>query len=130
MRGCQLLGWNLNHFAIVGHQAIDFRFDVGGLRIDACGYPLRSQRIQLLNGSGVSFPELRLRFWQSAVSPNAIVGVPHVIRYWISVPAKLSHYFDKAPVATFVERILWMGIFVMIHNVTYRPKITTACDVD
>ena len=48
MRG-QLRGVELDDLAVVRHQAVDFAFDVGGLRVDRGGQPLFHQRLELLD---------------------------------------------------------------------------------
>ena len=44
VRNAHLFRRVLDHFAVVGHEAVDFDFNVGRLRIDGGGKPLRDQR--------------------------------------------------------------------------------------
>src|SRR6056297_3751619 len=110
---------DLDHLAVVRHQAVDFAFDVSRLRVDACCNAFAAQLVQHVERRDVALFVFRFIFWQTAVAPVAALGIPKMSLYWISVATELAYHLDviiKTPALTVLKRKLGMRIAVCIYD--------------
>src|ERR1017187_2048160 len=85
----QCPGVELQHFAVVGHKAVDLALDVGCLRVDGGGEALFDKRLQ--PGDQILIAGLeRGAVRELAVSPVALVRDPQVLFNRRRQPAELA----------------------------------------
>ena len=90
----------LQHLAIIGHEAIDFDLDVGRLRVDAAAQSRFRQIFKALHQPEIGFLKTfaRLGVVDSAVAPDARVVLPEMSVDRMPEAAELAQEADAAVV--------------------------------